>query len=284
MATETPQLPPGHTFTKHANGSKYGAWVYLTHATKGSRVTVYHISTLRPFMHTSNGVVHWRSDIVDEWQNSVRPIPDSQHPAGGMTEQHTVFNEATGKWEYPSIESAIHSHHETQLDSDVGLAHDNLCIVQMFEEFRQAVVATLTSENLTKFRSKLNDFYDCQDDLIDESAVALLTTAHIKSVGFITLPATAEEQHEKALAFARAAVNLIQSKSASELVRRRYEYILRLRDELIKDRDRETTQRFLPRQVILVETEPQAADPTRSQQVTTSALFDKLKAAVNPAT
>jgi len=231
-----------------------------------------------------DGVSRWKTDYVDPWGFLCEPIPDSQHPQEGMTRDHTVFNETTGKWEYPSIESAIHSHHETQLDSDVGLAHDNLCIVQMFEEFRQAVVATLTSENLTKFRSKLNDFYDCQDDLIDESAVALLTTAHIKSVGFITLPATAEEQHEKALTFARAAVNLIQSKSASELVRRRYEYILRLRDELIKDRDRETTQRFLPRQVILVETEPQAADPTRSQQVTTSALFDKLKAAVNPAT
>jgi len=264
MTTRKP-VPAGYTLVRG------GIWTLSTKEEK-SNIILTRYPYLNAYITVGDGgVSRFKTDYVDEWGFLCEPIPDSQHPPEGMSEHHTVFDESTQKWTLPSIEDDIHAHHESQHDSDVALAHDNMCIADSMLTLVKVIEANLNGDQLAIARGKLGDFYDCIESLIDNSAIALITTAHIKSVGHITLPATPQGQHQKALDFATAFNTYLKSRTAGQLGGARYRYTLRLRTELIADAERVDSARFLPKEVSI-----------GASGVTAASVFTKLKALLNP--
>jgi len=272
MSEQQPQAPDGYTSTRDYHGQN-GVWAHESKADDNyAAITVISFRLLRPHMAVDDdGVWSFTETRPVINGHTVRLIPDSEHPEGGMTREHTVFDETTQKWTLPSIEDDIHAHHESQHDSDVALAHDNMCIADSMLTLVKVIEANLNGDQLAIARGKLGDFYDCIESLIDNSAIALITTAHIKSVGHITLPATPQGQHQKALDFATAFNTYLKSRTAGQLGGARYRYTLRLRTELIADAERVDSARFLPKEVSI-----------GASGVTAASVFTKLKALLNP--
>lgn len=168
-------------------------------------------------------------------------------------------------------ESLAHEFHEQDHDKDVSLAHDNLCIVEMFQHIWKAVKTNLTSEELGKAREHLSNYAECQERLIMESAQALLTTAHIKSVGDTDDGYT---QYQNAKDFSTKFLEHLNTKTGIK-----HTYVLKLRDELLLDRDRDISTKFLPRQVKIVD---EVSVPAVAIEKTAEQVFAKVHTLLSP--
>jgi len=179
-----------------------------------------------------------------------------------------------------SSEFYAHEYHERDHDHDVPLSHNVLCLVDMFNEIWEAFKVSLSSEDFGRARSKLDRFYDCQDSMIKVSAETLITTAHINSVGDTESDFAEGEgafQHQRSKAFAKKFISFLNVKT--NLNPRYAQYVLRLRMELAADADREGANRFLPKDVLLVD---ELSDPVVAREKTCEQVFTLLNTALNP--
>lgn len=274
MSDPINSLPAGYTLTDNKG------WVHYSREGVEPHIQHAHIRWLRPALERrDDGSIHWKTNFIDQWGNTVLPIPDIQHPAGGMTTAHTVFDETTQKWTLPSIEDSIHAHHERNHDGDVAAADAAICQCEIDLLHRKALMANLNPDQKAVADTAYGDFEKCIDDIVDANAEPVIERAWIKSVGHVTLPATDEGQVQKAHNFAAAYLTMIRAKTQSQRIKHLYYYHMCLRSELLKDRDRTGNARFLPKGVVIVET---LSSPAKSEEVTAESVFNKLKALISP--
>lgn len=275
MSEQINTLPDGHTRTAR------GGWAYYTKAGHPAIVLDTHMQYLRLALERrDDGTIHWRTGHVNEWGYTLRPIPDSQFPDGGMTQRHTVFDETTQKWTLPSIEDEIHAHHERSHDGDVAAAVAAICGVEIDIMHRKAVLANLNPDQKAVAESQYADFEDCIDEIIDANAEPALERAWNKSVSHITYPATEEGQVQKAHDFASAYLAHLNSRTQTQLgSARRYEYTLCLYRSLLSDRDK-TSNRFLPKGVTIV---TRKSTPAKAEERTAAQVLTALRNLISPA-
>lgn len=213
---------------------------------------------------------------------TMRPIPDSELPEGGMTEFHTHFNAVSKKWELPNIDAEVHSHHERNHDSDVAAAVASICECRIDLLHRKAMLANLNPDQTSRANTAYTGLDECIDEIVAANAEPAVERAWLISLGDIKHTADHNpEAHyvNRAHDFATAYINLIDGKTTAQRRGYKYQYTLCLIDELNADRDRTGSARFLPKGVKLVKSKSSPADAT---EVTLASLFTKLRGRISP--
>lgn len=271
-------LPSGHSLVPQIEGGPaIAAWIY---APSVKEVLLVRLTDLQDSLkQADDGTVSWTDDPT-YFGHSIRPIPDSEWPPGGMTRHHSVFDATETKvWTLPNIESRIHEHHERTHEASVTSAVAEICGIEINLMMKKAVFSNLNPDQTLRANMQLTDFENCVDEIVEANIAAALEQAWIKSVGHITHPATPHGQTQKAKEFAEAYVELIGSKTTRELVVKKFEYSVCLFRELLKDRGK-TANRFLPKGVTLVD---RKSSPAKAEEVTKTELFNKLRGRLFPA-
>lgn len=291
--------PAGYTLVDSPDGRQKGLWlgdtITLSDGTKIYRMNFfefgYLISVMRAFVRDDDGnvVLNQAGIDADAARNNEngrtyasRIIPDIEHPEGGMTQYHNVWNPTSRKWELPIIESDVHAHHEREHDSDVASAVTEICGVEVHLMHRAATLANLNPDQTARAEAKYADMDACLDDIVDANIEPAIERAWLKSLGDVRHTGEYNpEAHYVAAAhdFATAAIALIGGKTTTQLRAHRYEYFLCLYDQLNADRGK-TSNRFLPKGAVLVKTKSTPAD---AAEVTEAALFSKLRNLISPA-
>jgi len=286
MSSDNPitSFPEGYTATPIAGrDSEVGIW---TQADSGN---MFHWS-LRLFIEPhanpllkrdDDGNVVWDTDaLANARWGAVRPIPDSEHPAEGMTVFHSQFNTATGKWEKPFIDDAVGVAFERESENDVGATLDSLCMVDAFDAAFRVFRTIMTSEQRGTTATDMAAMTECTAKVIDRAAPIAIAHAWLMSHGGITMPPQDWVYAESARAFSKAFLAHLGELEQSALgTSRPWQYKRRLIDELRADAKRTGNARFLPRGVTIVET---LSSPAVATETTAAAVITKLKAALAP--
>jgi len=208
-------------------------------------------------------------------------VKDSEMPAEGMSEFHTHFNETTKKFELPYIEDLIHAQHERGHDSDVAAAVASLCEVEIDIMHRKAVLVNLNPDQKAHAKAEYADFDECVDGIVSANAEAAIERAWLKAHGGIRHSGVFGVEQtfvDAAHSFATQYLEVINSKTTSQLAGRKYQYHLCMFRGLMNDRGK-TTDRFLPRGVTIVK---RKSSPAVATEITGAELFAKLKALISP--
>lgn len=287
MSSDNPitSFPEGYTATPIAGrDGEVGVWVrYVDHVHPGQYslracLSVHETPLLK---RDDDGNVVWDLDACANarW-GSVVPIPDSQIPAEGMTREHTLFDEATGKWTKPLVDDEVGVAFERESENDVGATLDSLCMVDAFDAAFRVFRTIMTSEQRGTTATDMAAMTECTAKVIDRAAPIAIAHAWLMSHGGITRPPDEYTYARMARKFSADFLAHLGELEQSALgTSRPWQYKRRLIDELRADAKRTGNARFLPRGVTIVET---LSSPAVATETTAAAVITKLKAALAP--